>query len=271
MQIGSYNALHSLNTLDRAHKTNANTLQRISDGSKHSSAAFGSAAYAIVQRTYANIGAVSQSNQNAQNASAMLATASGGVSNTVESLTNLRETILHAANGTNGPSDLATLQKSIDQTIHSIDDTVDSATFNGKRLLDGDKNVMVAGSDSYKNVPLGNLSAEGLGLRDDQGRSTVNVSNPSSIADALDKVDHALGRALDQATTIGAAQQGLSYRSANYTTMEEGLQGQASVMDSTDIAKGSVDLRNAQTQEQLALFATKMNNHNRGAVLALLR
>ena len=268
MQIGSFNALSSLS---RAHKNYGTALQNVATGSKHSSAAFGSAAYAITQRTYGNIGAVSQSNQNTQNASAMLATASGGVGSTVESLTSLRETLLNAANGTNSPSDLATLQKSVDQTIASIDDTVDSATFNGKRLLDGDQSVMVAGSDGYKNVSLGNMSAQGLGLTDDQGKSTVNVSNPSSIADALDKVDSALNQALDKATTLGAAQQGLEYRSANYTTMEEGLNGQASVMDSTDAAKSAIDLRNAQNQEQLALFATKMNNHNRGAVLALLR
>ena len=75
----------------------------------------------------------------------------------------------------------------------------------------------------------------------------------------------------DFALRDGAAQQNLSYASANYTTQQENLTAAASTSGDTDIAAEVTKLKSADTQNQLALYATKMNMHNNAAVLALLR
>lgn len=267
----SINSVNTLSSLNRAHQASSVSMRKLATGSKFPGAAFGPSDYAIIQRTYSGIGAAAQANNNTQNANSILATASGAAGNTIEMLSSLRSQILQAANGTNGSSDLATLQKSVNATIGAIDDNAYTATFNGKTLLDGSQgSVAVADTDGYTNVPLGNLTAKGLGLTDDQGNSTIDLTNPDSISSALDTVDSALNKALDQATTIGAAQQGLEYKSANQTAVEEGLLGQASVMDSMDIAKEVTKLSSSRTLEQMALFATKMQMQNRSSVLSLL-
>jgi flagellin len=177
------------------------------------------------------------------------------------------------------------LQKSVEQTIASIDDNA-SVTYNGKRLLDGTQSLTVAGENGYNTVNLGNMTSYGLGLTDSEGKSTIDLTDASSISDALDKVDSALNAATDQATSIGAAQQGLTYQSSNYTTTQENLEATATTMDGTDIAKESVNLASANTQEQMALFAIKqglqslsqqtvgalggLNNHSRGAAASML-
>lgn len=275
----------SLNTLSRVQSARSSSIQKIATGSQYPSASYGPSSYAIIQRTYSNIGAISQSNSNTQTANSMLATAGGAVNETVNSLSSLRSTLLKAANGTNGQTDLSALQKTVNQTISSIDDNA-SASYNGKRLLDGSQSIMVAGDDGYRTVSLGNMTSQGLGLTDGQGKSTIDLTDASSIGAALDVVDNALKVATDQATSIGAAQQGLSYQSSNYTTQEENLYATAETMDSTDIAAESVKMTGANTQEQAALWAVKqgmqslsqqsagalggLNNHSRSAAVSML-
>ena len=276
----------SLNQLNRAQSLQSQSIQRIATGSKRPSAAYGASDYAIAQKMQYNIGGVRQSNANTQTANSMLNVAGGAVSNTISSLSSLKETLISAANGTNGTTDIAALQETVNQTLSQIN-TNAQATYNGQTLLDGSQTVTVAGADGYENVSLGDMSTAGLGLTDSQGNSTINLQaangSTTDFSQALSTVDAALNKALDQATSIGAAQQGMEYQSANYTTMEENLQSSLSVSDDADIAAESVNNASANTQSQMALFAVKqglqnfsqqmlgtLNNHSRGAAFNML-
>ena len=282
MSIGSV-LNSSLNQLNRAQSVQNASLQRIATGSKHPSAASGASDYAIAQKMQYNLGSVRQSTANTQTANSMLNVASGAINNTVSSLSSLKETLLSAANGTNGDYDRAALQETVNQTLSQIDTNARQANYNGKNLLDGSQSLTVAGADGYETVSLGDMSTKGLGLTDSQGRSNVDVTNPDSLASALETVDSALNTALDQATTIGAAQQGMGYQVDNYTTMEENLQASLSTSDDADIAAESVNNASAKAQSQAALWAVKqgmqamsqqmlgtLNNHSRAAAFGLL-
>lgn len=278
MSLSINGAYSSVNQLNRAHSAANKTLQKIATGSQHPSASYGASEYAITQRMYTHIGSINQSNANAQTSNSMLKTASGAVNNTVQSLTSLRESIVNAMNDTNGAVDRSTLQKTFDQTVSQINENA-SVTYNGKNLLDADRTMTVAGVDGYNNVDLGNMTSEALGLTDSQGNSTVNLNG--DLQNALGIVDNALSMAnsqsntlesaLDEATTIGAQQQRLEYQSANYTTMAENELNAVSTLDDADIAKEVTNLKSQQTQEQLAMFATRMHMHNSANVLSLLQ
>ncbi len=268
MSIGGINTLSTLNSTQKAINS---SIQKIATGSKHPSASYGPSDYAIVQRMNSNIGAIGQSNQNTQTANSMLNVAAGATENVVSSLSSLKEQLLKAANGTNSDSDRAALQNSVNQTISSINQTALGATYNGMQLLDGSQSVTVAGADGYETVNLGNLSAEGLGLTDSQGNSTIDLTDQDSISSALDTVNSALETAMGQATDIGAAQQGMEYQSANYVTQQENLYDASSTLDDTDIAAEVTKLKSANVQQQFALHATQLQMHNRASVLSLLQ
>ena len=262
----------SLHTYRNNSTASSDSIRKIASGSKYPGAAYGPASYAILQRTYSRIGAVQQANANAQNSNAMLSTAAAAAGNTVDMLSSLRSNILEAANGTNAGSDLSALQKSVDQTIAGLDDNVASATYNGMRLLDGSKTTTVQSVDGYTNIQLGDLTSQGLGLTDNSGKSTINLTDTSSLGDALDKVDSALNKALDQA--------------ANLTTQQENLLASASTDGDTDIAAEATKKATSDTLGQTALWAIKqglqnfnqqtmgalggINNHSRGAALKML-
>lgn len=262
----------SFSSLNRANTGVNNSIKKISTGANYPSASYGASEYAIDRRMTSNIGAYEQSIRNTQNSNAMLNTAAGAIGNTVESLTTLRDNIINAMNGTNNSSDLATIQKGIGQTISQINENA-SVTYNGQRLIDGSNSgTTIAGSFGYETVKFGNMTSEGLGLTDSSGNATVNVADEThSLSDALDIVDKALDSALDQATSIGAAQQGLNYQEANYTTASENLQAAESQTDGLDIAAETVKLKSAQTQRELSLFGIKAQmNMKRETVANLL-
>ena len=289
MTMGGVNS--SLSTLNRVQHSMQKTTQQLATGSKYPSAEYGSSAYAILQRMNSHIGGVSQSVQNTQNMSSLIKTAAGATSNTVDALKTIKETLISAANDTNTSTDRSAMQENINQLVQQIDDN-SRVQYNGMNLLDGSKsNIMVAGIDGYENVGLGDMSAKALGLTDENGNVTIDLSNQESIQSALKNVDGALSfvegvdgnlqasveggftldEALDQATDQGAMLQRLEFQEANYTTMSENEQAAASTMGDTDMAKAITDLKSQQTQEQLAMFATKMFNQNRANVLSLLQ
>ena len=92
----------SFSSLNHANNAVNNSIKKISTGSQHPNASYGASDYAITQRMQYNLGGYHQSVSNTQNTNSMLKTASGAVSNTLNSLSSLQEKLLNAANGTNG-------------------------------------------------------------------------------------------------------------------------------------------------------------------------
>ena len=290
MAVGGINpALSSLNQIQRGMQQN---IQRISTGENYPSASYGGSAYAITQRMNSNIGALGQSVQNTQNASAMLKVAAGATENTVSALTTIRQNVVNAANGTNNNSDRAALQQNINQLVRQIDDNA-QVSYNGINLLNGSRqNVTVAGISGYENIQLGDMRASALGLADTQGNVQINLNTDENIQAALQTVDSAinfvggvnenlnaavdnggfaLDIALDEATTQGAQLQRLDYQAANYTTAQENEMNAESSLNSADIAKESVQLNLRKIQEEIALAMARLYRHNQASVLNLLQ
>ena len=288
MAIGMNAVNPALNNLNKIQNSSQNSIQRISTGTRYSSPSQGASEYAISQRLSNNIRSTGQSIQNTQNVNAMLQTASGAANNTVQALATIRENLINAANDSNNSSDRSALQDNINQMIRQIDDN-SRVEYNGQRLLDGSRNITVAGITGYENVKVGSLTSKDLGLTDDEGNSTIDLSDDESIQNALNRVttaletaegtagtinaaqeNNAFDAALDEVTTIGAQQQRLEFQAQNYMTQEENETDALSNLNDTDIAREIVNLRSQETQQQLALLATNMYNQNRASVLNLL-
>ena len=288
MTMGGVNPYNR--TYNSVNSATQKIMQTIATGSMHPTAAYGASEYAISARMTSNIGATSQSIQNTQNISAMVKTAEGATSNTIKGLTTIKENLINAANDTNGSLDRNALQENINQIISQINANA-YVQYNGQNLLDGSHaSLTLAGIDGYNELQLGDIRAQALGLTDAKGDVTIYTTTPEGIQNSLEVVGGALEyveginlelqesldggfsleAALDEATTQGAQLQRLEFQEANYLTMEENMLNAQSTMDDADIAKQITNLRNSQVQEQLALFAMNMFNHNRANVLSLL-
>ena len=132
-------ALRTVNLLDQNNNMLQKNLTKVATGMKINSAQDDAAPWAISERMRMRIRALEQSNQNAENDSALMKTAEGAVSNTIDILRVLKEKAINSANDSNTDEDRHTIQKEVDQFIDQIDDNA-LVQFNGKYLVDGSKN-----------------------------------------------------------------------------------------------------------------------------------
>ena len=138
-------ALRITNLLDQNQNMLQKDLNKVATGMKINTAADDASPWAISERMRMRIRALDQDYQNIQNDSALMKTAEGAVSNTIEILKTLKERAINAANDSNTDEDRATIQKEVDQFIDQIDDNA-LVQFNGKYLVDGSKNHVVSSS-----------------------------------------------------------------------------------------------------------------------------
>ncbi len=266
----AFGALGIHNNLGRVRNTQLDSIRKISSGLKINSAKDDASGYQIYHSMSAKLLAQAQSSQNIQTGNALLSTADGAVSSTVAGLRSLKENLINAANGTNSPSDIAALQKRVDQTIKGIDDNAHT-TFNGQYLTDGSmQNLTLAGDHGSYNMSIGDMTARGLGLADDEGNSTLDLSSQEGIGKAIETVDAALQTALSEQGNIGAMQQGLTYANDNYITAAYNTTEAMSTIGDLDMAKESMRLKSSNTLEQANYFMMSQMFKSNANVLALL-
>lgn len=289
--MGGVGYLRSLNNYNRIHHSTQNTIQKIASGSNYSSASAGASEYAGVARLISNIGATTQSAQNAQNISSAIKIAEGATKNSIEGLKKINQYIIDAANDTNGSLDRQALQKNINQQVAQLDSNA-YVQFNDMNLLDGSRDdLLLASINGYSRLQLGDIRTQTLGLTDAQGNVTIDVTTPEGIQNSLKAVSGALEHVegvnggmyaslrgglalnayLDKITTQGAQLQGIEAKQKNLMIQEENQEDVLSTINGVNIAKLASDLHNGQTLEQFASFGTRMFiKMHTNAVLSLL-
>ena len=85
-------------------------------------------------------------------------------------------------------------------------------------------------------VGLTDMRAEALGLKGADG-TTLNISTQGKANAAINVLDNAIAKALDQQTTIGSVESRLEYTSSNLTTASENVQASESTIRDADMAK----------------------------------
>ena len=210
-------------------------------------------------------------------------TAEGAVSNTVDILKSIKQSLINAANDTNTGSDRETIQQTIEQSLAQINENA-GVQYNGMTLLDGTRSTSVnAGVGGDTNLHFGDMTSTGLGLTDSEGNSLISAT--SNIEDSIARVDSAIETAsaqqsniqssleasLDEITSLGAQQARLDFQAENYMTMEENEANSLSTLSDADLAKEITNLRSQDTQQQLALYTLRMENQNRSNILSLLQ
>lgn len=291
MTVGGVN--YSVNAYNTINNAKQNASQAISTDNKLTSVAKDPSKYAIAVRMASNIGITSQSIRNTQNIGSAIKISEGAIENTIKGLSTIRENVLKAANDTNGSLDRQAIQKEINQVISEINSNA-QVEYNGKKLLDGSQSgLMLAGIDGYENFQAGDLRSSTLGLTDNQGNVTIDVSTKDSAVKSLKLVDqattvvgdildgmHVLGdyvmdgfdfeSALDLATTQGAQLQRIEAQEANYITMEENQMAALSTISDPNVAKQVTELSTSRILEQFAIYGMKMFNQNRDSIRSLL-
>ncbi|MBQ1469387.1 MAG: flagellin, partial [Schwartzia sp.] len=132
--------------------------------------------------------------------------------------------------------------------------------------------VLQVGTRANQAIKIGltDMRAQALGLQGTDG-STLNVSNQQNANAAINVLDTAIQKALDQQTSIGAIESRLTYTSTNLTTAIENVMASESTLRDVDMAQAITEYtkNNILSQSSQAMLAQA--NQNSSQVLSLLR
>ena len=119
-------------------------------------------------------------------------------------------------------------------------------------------------------VGLTDMRAEALGLKGADG-TTLNISIQGKANAAINVLDNAIAKALDQQTTIGSVESRLEYTSSNLTTASENVQASESTIRDADMAKEMTNYTKNNVLLQAAQSMLAQANQSSSNVLSLLQ
>ncbi|MDD6217848.1 MAG: flagellin [Selenomonadaceae bacterium] len=117
---------------------------------------------------------------------------------------------------------------------------------------------------------LSDMKATALGLQGFNG-TTLSVGNQEKANAAINVIDSAIQKALDQQTTIGSIESRLEYTQANLTTASENVTAAESVIRDADMAKEMTEYTKNNVLMQAAQSMLAQANQSSSNVLSLLQ
>ena len=119
-------------------------------------------------------------------------------------------------------------------------------------------------------VGLTDMKAQALGLQG-KNNDTIQVGNQEQANAAINVLDSAIQKALDQQTTIGAVQSRLEYTQSNLTTASENVTAAESTIRDADMAKEMTEYTKNNVLMQAAQSMLAQANQSSSNVLSLLQ
>ena len=175
--------------------------------------------------------------------------------------------------------------KSLGGITFSITDTQGNINKSANAVLDAFSETVRAQDNSQDNsmnfqigtranqairVGMTDMRAQALGLQGSDG-ATLNISTRDKANAAINVLDNAISKALDQQTTIGAVQSRLNYTSQNLTTASENVQASESTIRDADMAKAMTNYTKNNVLMQAAQAMLAQANQSSSGVLSLLQ
>ena len=119
-------------------------------------------------------------------------------------------------------------------------------------------------------VSMTDMRSLALGMKGTDG-SVISVQTQDKANAAINAIESALQKALDEQANIGAVQTRLAYTSSNPTTAAENVQNSESTIRDADMAKEMTEYTKNNVLLQAAQSMLAQANQNSSAVLSLLK
>ena len=232
-------SLKAQRTLSENNRKHANTLNKLSSGSRINRSSDDAAGLAISERLRAHIRGLSQAGRNTGDAISMIQIAEGGLSESVNILVRMRELSIQSASDTVGERERGFTDLEYQNLKQEIERIAQVTEFNGRRLINGSEQVYdiqvgLQNNDLQDRIGFDtsglDASTEGLGVAE------TSVSNKEDALDSLELLDEAIQRIAGQRAELGAKQSRLASTMQNIQINTENLSTANSRIRDTDYA-----------------------------------
>jgi flagellin len=233
-------SLQAQTSLNKVSKESQESFSKLSSGSRITKAADDAAGLAISEKMKAEIRSAQQANRNTNDGISMVQVAEGGLNETSNILTRMRELSIQSASDTVGDSERGMANLEYQQLKSEMERISQVTEFNGKKLLngEGDSYEFQVGTkgDAFENrigfeAHALNAGTESLGV------SSVDISSKEGAQDSLSNLDGAIEKVSSQRAVLGSLQNRLVSTSNNLQNNVENLSAANSRIRDVDYAE----------------------------------
>ena len=159
------------------------------------------------------------------------------------------------------------VRKSANAALDAFDETL-----RAQNASDDNSINLQIGTKANQTIKVGltDMKAQALGLQG-ANNDTIQVGNQKQANAAINVLDSAIQKALDQQTTIGAVQSRLEYTQSNLTTASENVTAAESTIRDADMAKEMTEYTKNNVLMQAAQSMLAQANQSSSNVLSLLQ
>jgi flagellin len=266
-------SLRAQNSLSKVEENKANTLAKLSSGTRINKAGDDAAGLAISEKLKANIRGTQQATRNAGDGISMIQTAEGGLSESSNILIRLRELSVQASSDTIGDQERKFANLEFQQLTNEMERIATSTQFNGKSLLDGKGEkldfqigIMNDSANDRLSYDSGAISAK----ISDLGVAGLGVETKDQAQTNLEKIDAAINGVNANRASLGALQNRLQSTISNLEVRTENLSAANSRIRDTDIAAESAEMTKSNILSAAATSVLAQANSAGSTALKLI-
>lgn len=233
--------------LSQVTRKEADTSAKLATGSRINKASDDAAGLAISEKLKANIRSSQQANRNANDGISMIQVAEGGMNETSNILTRLRELAVQSASDTVGDTERSFTDMEYQQLKNEIERISQTTKFNGQSLLNGQGDKLEfqigSGNNEFQDRIVYDAGKINAGL-DSLGLGELAVSSKEGAQESLAVIDKAIESMSGQRAELGALQNRLLSTSNNLEVSIENMSAANSRIRDVDYATATAE--NAQ-------------------------
>jgi flagellin len=280
--LNNISAIYAQNNLTATQNSLSKTLQQLSSGSRINSGADDAAGLAVADGLTANTTALAQSGRNASDATGLLQTADGALSQ-VTSLLNRAVTLAtQAANGTLTTSQVSSADQEYQNILTQINNIGSTTNFNGTAVFSGTARSFfvsdgtTSGSSTYSDT-VGTLTTASVGTTtggaagEDFTATGVATLSAASATTVLTALTDGIADVAYQRGTIGADINQLASAQSVANSEQTNLTAAENNIMATDYGQAASDLSKFQVLSQTGISALAQANSVQQEVTKLLQ
>ncbi len=233
-------SLQAQSSLSKVNKESESSFAKLSSGQRITKSADDAAGLAISEKFKAEIRSSQQATRNANDGISMIQVAEGGLNETSNILTRLRELAMQSASDTVGDTERQMSNLEYQQLKSEMGRISTVTEFNGKKLLDGaadkyDYQVGTGNNDFEDRITFDGASLDAS--LESMGIEGADVSSKEGAQDSLAQIDGAIEKVSGQRAILGATQNRLTSTVTNLQVYTENVSAANSRIRDVDFAE----------------------------------
>ena len=274
-------AMNTYSRLTAANTAKANSLAKLSSGSRINKAGDDAAGLAISEKMKSQIGGLTQAKRNAQDGISLVQTAEGALNETHSILERMRDLAVQGGNGTLTAADKGAINKELTALYSELSRIAKDTQFNKQNLFAASNGADVktkftfqigANSGQTLDVQIGQMDGSSL-LKTSADKFAISTAAGKGMAAGamIDKIDVAIQTVSDQRAGLGAVQNRLEHTINNLTATNENLSDANSRIRDVDMAEEMMTFTKSNILSQAATSMLAQANAMPNSVLNLLQ